>query len=143
MAQRHARSQGAALASSHSLPPRLLPRLLPRPGLVQITIGILWSVLFALAIEIIITGPLVLLFLYGVVPALAVRLIEDDVKLALSRRESLARVGSAESGEEDLDRLKDGGVRPSSAFVLATGTSPFVARRVEEQGAESIREMDL
>lgn len=105
--------------------------------------------MFALAIEILITGPLVILFLYGIVPALAVRLIEDDVKRAFREKESLLRVGSTR-GWEDLDRLKADSPDPPSATRMALAPSPgraedIDARRAQdpEEGDVTIKEVDL
>lgn len=61
-----------------------------------VTVGILWSVLLALAVEVMITGPMTIMMTYALMPYLAARLVEPDVKhvFETDARVSLARVST-------------------------------------------------
>lgn len=69
----------------------------------QVVAGVLWSVLFAILIEIILTGPSVILFLNGVVPAVASAWIRPEIQSALeSNRGKMEKTGAE---QDDLDDI--------------------------------------
>jgi hypothetical protein len=107
----------------------------------QIVAAILWSVLFAMVIDLSFTGPALLFITHGLVPALGARMVEEDVLEVLNgeKRESLHAVAAA-MDDEGLEAL---GGEAAVSSEASSDSTPKPSRHQPAAALAAVNEIEL